>query len=64
MLLYINRDQLAENLCKELNEFLVDINKSKREIWPPKAETSAQNSDNSNEVSPMHNLPNLTLGKQ
>lgn len=35
MLLFVNSDQLAEELYKVMSEFLEDIYKGKREIWPP-----------------------------
>jgi hypothetical protein len=34
MLLYINSDELAEELQKEMHALLDDISKRKHEIWP------------------------------
>lgn len=45
MLLYVDSDEVAANLYKVMNEFLEDIRKSKREIWPPNTENTNSDED-------------------
>lgn len=45
MLLYIDSDEIAQELYKEMNGFLEEIRRGKREIWPPAIEIKSPDSD-------------------
>ena len=66
MLLYINQDQLAQQLYLLMNEFLEDIRKNKREIWPPPSEIKSPDSEEpsiSTNPPSQINIPQNLIGK-